>query len=304
MCGVLGWPCLPCPLYCQPAPARLNAAAPRLPNLASHLCPLVLVVLGVVLSVWGLAGIGPPFYAPPPSAPLPALTGTAPRRWGARAQGPWGAYAAAAGGSGGARGPKASQPFCRSWCFFVVKGRGQRRLARAGGGQLRGRGQAGSGQGRQGRGSVEKCGIRRLWKVVECGKLWNVESCGKLWNALSCNHPQEIPIDHRRPAPVKYYGGFPPCPSDQEARFLSCPPPQCWLAVPCAAPLGPPARPYGYRAPQVGRAGAGAVGGLRRCRRWQRRRRGQPSSPYAPHPPHAVLVLGRKVLTRAGLGQG
>ena len=161
MCGVLGWPCLPCPLYCQPAPARLNAAAPRLPNLASHLCPLVLVVLGVVLSVWGLAGIGPPFYAPPPSAPLPALTGTAPRRWGARAQGPWGAYAAA--------------PASR----FVVLGVS---LSLRVGAKEGWRGQAGgscAGGGRQAAGKAGRAVA--VWKSVEfvgCGKLWNVESCG------------------------------------------------------------------------------------------------------------------------------
>ena len=76
MCGVLGWPCLPCPLYCQLAPARLNAAAPRLPNLASHLWPLVLVFLGVVLSLGGGWLAGPT----KPPAPLVSLHRPAPPR--------------------------------------------------------------------------------------------------------------------------------------------------------------------------------------------------------------------------------
>lgn len=75
MCGVLGWPCLPCPLYCQPAPAHLNAAAPRLPNLASHLWPLVLVFLGVVLSLGGGWLERAARLMPPPRCPSPAPKG-------------------------------------------------------------------------------------------------------------------------------------------------------------------------------------------------------------------------------------
>ena len=80
-----------------------------------------------------------------------------------------------------------------------------------------------------------------------------------------------------------------------------------WLALGprfMRRPPRPPCPPLRVTLAAGGFGGSRGRGGLTPCRRWLRRRRGQPSSPNAPHPPHAALVLGRKVPTRVGFGQG
>ena len=97
-------------------------------------------------------------------------------------------------------------------------------------------------------------------------------------------------LDRFAPAPIKYYGGFPP-PHDllECGCVLPASPPYVWCARP--ARRGMFARPPlgGSLVRFAAFGGRSAVAGLRPCPlRGLRRGARTPSPPFPPHPPRAV----------------